>query len=184
MDMFSFISNAVIGVLILATLVVVFLTVCRTVSSVRGRKTTVLLSSGVTILAAIGTAQIAFVPPAAKGLSSCLWSTGGALMFAFVTLAVARLLSELLVAAGGMVSSSKIEPSPHKEGDAQAEQDAPSTNEDAPEPKRRGRWSRQSPKSPAQGHRDDLNKKPDSVRQSQGIGVESVPKQAVGKPVI
>lgn len=180
-ELIALVSNVVVAVLILATLTVVFVTVYRMILSTCGRMTAIVLALGTTLLSTIATWQI--VAPAVRESPSSLLPSGGALVFAFLTLAVAELLAKLLVAAAGMVPLAKPEPSPRKEGDAvaQAEPRVEPANESAPPVKRRGRWSKQSPESPLQGHLDDLNKT-DLPKQQQGAGTDAMGKQTTSKP--
>jgi hypothetical protein len=180
----SLVSNVVVGMLILATLTVVFVTVYRMILSTCGRKTAIVLALGTTLLSTIATWQI--VASAVRVSPSSLLPAGGALVFAFLTLAVAELLAKLLVAAAGMVPLAKPEPTPRQEGDAvaQAEPHVEPANESVPPVKRRGRWSRQAPELPLQGHLDDLAKKPDPSKQQQGTGAESGQKQTASKSTV
>jgi hypothetical protein len=74
------------------------------------RKTAIVLSLGVTIMALVGTAPIIF-PLQKHMIAELQYSNGSALMLLpFLTLAISRLISELLVAASGRTSERDLQP--------------------------------------------------------------------------
>ncbi len=182
MNTTSLISNGVIGALIVATLVVVFLTVYRTMLAAFSYRTAVVLAVGVTILATIGTAQIVFLTPSAKESPPLSLPAGGALVFGFISLAVAELIVNLLVAALGNLPATT--PSVREDDGAlgQVSPQAVSTNEDMPPAKRHGKWSRQSPELPGQNHPNDLSK-PEAPKQPPATGLETPTRQSAAKAV-
>jgi hypothetical protein len=183
MNAISVVSNVVMAALVAATLVVVFLTTYRTMLTTCGRKTVAALALGVTLLAAIGVAQVIFPTPAATGSPSFPLPAGGALLFGFISLAVAELLTKLIVMAAGMVPPTRPVPFPNEADHPQGQPALPAepVSEPGSPVKRRGRWGKQSSESPGQGHLDDLNKKSDPSKQPQGTGAESAPKQTGAK---
>jgi len=74
------------------------------------RKTAVVLSLGVTVMSLVGTVPIIF-PLQKHMIAELQFSNGSALMLLpFLTLAISRLISELLVAASGRTSERDLQP--------------------------------------------------------------------------
>ena len=100
-----FIPYVMLMVSMVAAFTVVSVATLKILRSSYSRTTALVLALGVTIMALVGTAPIIFVPLQGKELAKPLFPTGSALMLLpFLTLAVGRLLCELLVAASGTVA--------------------------------------------------------------------------------
>ncbi len=125
------------------------------------RKTAIVLSLGVTIMALVGTAPIIF-PLQKHMIAELQFPNGSALMLLpFLTLAISRLLCELLIAANGTVSERGPKPTAMETAVA-GTTTAPPAKEDknvASNTKPRGRPKKQQAK---EGQRDK------QVEQSEG----------------
>jgi hypothetical protein len=98
-DLTSLIPNVALAMSMLATLVVVFVTVWRALAASFSRKTAAVLALGVTIVAVVGTTQIILGPAQTPQSAGTLYGKGSAvLLLPFLSLAVAVLLSQLLLA--------------------------------------------------------------------------------------
>lgn len=131
--------------------------------------TAIVLALGVTMLAVIGTAQIIFVPSPSGPFTTISAPSGSALMLLpFLTLAVGRLLSELLVAASGSAAEGRPQPGA-METEAAGKTGAPPAKESknvASKTKPRGRPKILHPQeAQRENHEENVKgtKKPDQV---------------------
>jgi len=106
-----FIPYAMLLVSMVAAFAVVSVATLKILRSSHSRRTAIILAFGVTIMALVGTAPIIFVPLQGKEFTKALLPSGSALMLLpFLTLAVGRLLCELLVAGSGAVAERGPQP--------------------------------------------------------------------------
>ena len=149
----------------MAAFTVVSVATLRILRSSYPRKTAVVLSLGVTIMSLLGTAPIVFFQIQRTEVTELRFPNSGTLMLLpFLTLAISRLISELLVTASGRASERGLQPAA-TEIEASRTVAAPSTKQDentASKTKPRGRPKKQQPPK-AQGdkqvkHSEDKRK--------------------------
>jgi len=132
----------------MAAFTVVFVATLRILRSSYPRKTAVVLSLGVTIMALVGTAPIIFLPIQRTEVTELRFPNGGTLMLLpFLTLAISRLISDLLVAASERTPERGIQPTA-TEIEPSRTMATPSTKQDknaASKTKPRGRPKKQQP---------------------------------------
>ena len=109
-ELTSFIPCVMFLMAMLAASTVVSVATLKILRSSYPRVTAVILSLGVTIMALVGTAPVIFAPLAGSEVTEPRFSNGSTLMLPFLTLAVARLLCELLVAASGSAADGRPHP--------------------------------------------------------------------------
>jgi len=131
----------------MAAFTVVFVATLRILRSSYPRRTAIVLSLGVTIMALVGTAPI-ILPIQRIEVPELRFPNGGTLMLLpFLTLAISRLISDLLVAASGRMPERGIQPTA-TEIEQSPTVAAPSTKQDknaASKTKPRGRPKKQQP---------------------------------------
>jgi len=134
----------------MAAFTVVFVATLRILRSSYPRKTAIVLSLGVTIMALVGTAPI-ILPIQRIEVPELRFSNGGTLMLLpFLTLAISRLISDLLVAASGRMPGRVIQPTVTEILPSRI-MATPSTKQDknaASKKKPRGRPKKEQPQKP------------------------------------
>ena len=134
----------------MAAFTVVSVATLRSLRSSYPRNTAVVLSLGVTIMALVGTAPLIFLPIQTNEITGLRFPDGGTLMLLpFLTLAISRLISDLLVVASGRMPERGIQ-SAAAEIESSRTVAAPSTKQGksaAPKTKPRGRPKKQPPKA-------------------------------------
>lgn len=143
-----FIPYVMLLVSMVAAFTIVSVATLKILRSSYSHAIAVVLAIGVTIMALVGTAPVIFVPFQEKELTGPLFPNGSALMLLpFLTLAVSRLLCELLVAASASVSERGPQPTA-METAAAGTTAAPPAKQDknaASKTKPRGRPKKQRP---------------------------------------
>lgn len=141
------------AVSITAALIVVSIAALNFLKSSYPRATAVVLALGVTIMALVGTAPIIFAPLAGDEVTEPRFSNGSALMLPFLTLAVSRLLCELLVAASGFATESGAHPEVTETNVVKTATPSVKKNESVPsKAKPRGRPKKQNAKEGQHGN--------------------------------
>ena len=164
-----FIPYVMLLVSMVAAFTVVSVATLKILRSSYSRATAVVLAIGVTTMALVGAAPVIFFPFQEKELTGPLFFSGSALMLLpFLTLAVSRLLCELLVAASGSVSERGPQPTAMETAAAgittvpPAKQDKSAASKTTP----RGRPKKQQPKEAQRDkHGENMKgtQKPDQV---------------------
>jgi len=144
----------------MAAFTVVSVATLRSLTSSYPRKTAIVLSLGVTIMALVGTAPMIFLQIQTSEVSGLRFPNGGTLMLLpFLTLAISRLISELLVVASGRASETGLQPAA-TEVESSRTAATPSAKQDrnaASKTKPRGRPKKQQPPKAQSGTQAERN---------------------------
>ena len=167
----------------MAAFTVVSVATLRTLRSSYPRKTAMVLSLGVTIMALVGTAPIVFLPIQRTEVTGLRFPNGGTLMLLpFLTLAISRLISDLLMAAGGRIPERGVQPTATAVESPRAVA-TPSTKQDknaASKTKPRGRPKKQQPPKGQGGKQMERNE--DKQKVAPAVAAAKEGRQGVNTP--